>query len=140
MLFSRERAQRSWEGSFTNEFLTRMEHFRGTLVCTTNRMTDLDEASIRRFNRKIRFDYLTAEGNVVFYDKLLAGLLPGPPDEHNRAALRRLSNLAPGDFKNMRDRFSLVDSSNLNHALLVKALEEESKLKVLHFGKHSIGF
>jgi transitional endoplasmic reticulum ATPase len=60
-LFSRDRAVRSWEISFTNEFLTQMERYRGILICTTNRMTDLDQASIRRFNHKIRFDYLTPE-------------------------------------------------------------------------------
>jgi transitional endoplasmic reticulum ATPase len=140
VLFSRERAQRSWEISFTNEFLTRMEHFRGILICTTNRLTDLDEASIRRFNRKIRFDYLTPEGNVVFYKKIIARLIPEPPDEAIRAALRRLSNLAPGDFKNVRDRFSLVDPAILNHTQLVEALEEETKLKDAHSRKHSIGF
>ena len=65
-LFSRDRAVRSWEISFTNEFLTQMERYRGILICTTNRMTDLDQASIRRFNHKIRFDYLTPEGNRIF--------------------------------------------------------------------------
>ena len=38
-LFSRDRAVRSWEISFTNEFLTQMERYRGILICTTNCMT-----------------------------------------------------------------------------------------------------
>ena len=46
VLFDRDHARHSWEISFTNEFLTRMEHFRGILICTTNRMKDLDGASI----------------------------------------------------------------------------------------------
>ena len=54
-LFSRDWAQRSYEVSFTNEFLTRMERYRGILICTTNRLTDLDQASIRRFQYKIGF-------------------------------------------------------------------------------------
>ncbi len=48
LLFNRDRAVRSWEISFTNEFLTRMERFRGILICTTNRVEDLDSASLRR--------------------------------------------------------------------------------------------
>ncbi|MBF0241963.1 MAG: AAA family ATPase [Desulfamplus sp.] len=38
MLFNREKAQRSWEMSFSNEFLNQMERFRGILICTTNLM------------------------------------------------------------------------------------------------------
>ncbi|MCG6916974.1 MAG: ATP-binding protein, partial [Deltaproteobacteria bacterium] len=69
LLFSRDRAVRSWEVSFTNEFLSQMERFRGILICTTNRLLDLDSASIRRFNHKIKLQYLTPEGNVAFYKK-----------------------------------------------------------------------
>jgi transitional endoplasmic reticulum ATPase len=39
-----------------------MERFRGILICTTNRLMDLDQASIRRFNFKIGFSYLKPEG------------------------------------------------------------------------------
>lgn len=78
LLFDRNNAVRSWEVSFTNEFLTRMERFRGILICTTNRINSLDEASLRRFNHKIEFKYLNAEGNVIFYRKLLKPLLAEP--------------------------------------------------------------
>ena len=74
-LFPRGRARRSWEISFTNELLTRLERFRGILVCTTNRLTGLDDASLRRFTAKVAFDYLTPDGAVVFYRKLLAPLV-----------------------------------------------------------------
>jgi SpoVK/Ycf46/Vps4 family AAA+-type ATPase len=40
ILFSRERAERSWEISHTNEFLTCMERFRGILICTSNRLKE----------------------------------------------------------------------------------------------------
>jgi SpoVK/Ycf46/Vps4 family AAA+-type ATPase len=73
-LFNREMAQRSWEVSFVNEFLTRMGRYQGILVCTTNRMTGLDSASIRRFNHKIGFDCLMPGGNAIFYQKFLAHL------------------------------------------------------------------
>ena len=63
LLFNRNRAVRSWEISFTNEFLTQMERFRGILICTTNRLDTLDDASFRRFNYKIKFNPLTSDGN-----------------------------------------------------------------------------
>jgi transitional endoplasmic reticulum ATPase len=140
MLFGRDRAQRSWEISFTNEFLTSMEYYRGILICTTNRMDELDEASIRRFNSKIKFNFLTPEGNVVFYRKMLAGLISTPIENESMAALKRIPNLAPGDFKNVRDRYALHSSESLNHKILVDALAEESRIKDLHAHVRSIGF
>ena len=77
MLFSRDRAVRSWEISHTNEFLAQMEKFKGILICTTNRLRDLDQATIHRFNHKVEFQYLTWEGNITFYRKLLVELMAG---------------------------------------------------------------
>jgi AAA+ superfamily predicted ATPase len=37
LLFSRDQAERSWEISFTNEFLTQMERYRGILIPQTGR-------------------------------------------------------------------------------------------------------
>ena len=76
LIFSRDRAEKSWEISHTNEFLTWMEQFRGIQIFTTNRLSDLDSASLRRFNHKIEFKYLTPDGNVTFYKRLLAPMIP----------------------------------------------------------------
>jgi len=99
-LFPRGRAQRSWEVSFTNELLTRMERFRGILVCTTNRLADLDDASLRRFTAKLGFDYLTPDGAVIFYRKLLAPLVAaaGPA-----AGLAEASEPAAGHLAQTRE-------------------------------------
>ena len=140
LLFSRDRARHSWEISFTNEFLTQMERFRGILICTTNRLKDLDKASIRRFNHKMRFDYLKPEGNVVFYDKLLADLLSVPLNGKVREQLRQIENLTPGDFKTVRDNFLFCPTNELNHQLLLEALSEESRIKNIHKKKRTIGF
>ena len=136
LLFSRDKARHSWEISFTNEFLTQMEKFRGILVCTTNRLDDLDSASLRRFNHKIGFDYLTAEGNLLFYDIFLKSLTFDKLDSISREDLKRIEKLAPGDFKLVRDRYSFHPHSDINHAMLIDALKNESKLKtVLRQGK-----
>ena len=100
LLFSRDRAKHSWEISFTNEFLTQMERYQGILVCTTNRLDDLDAASLRWFNHKIGFDYLTAKGNLLFYDLLLQPLCPEMINPLSIKDLKQIKNLAPGDFKN----------------------------------------
>jgi SpoVK/Ycf46/Vps4 family AAA+-type ATPase len=140
LLFSRDRAVRSWEISFTNEFLTQMERFRGILVCTTNRLADLDPASLRRFNFKVGFDYLTPEGNVKFYDLFLKGLTEHPLNTPLINKLKRIENLAPGDFKIVRDRHRFDPQAEITHQLLIEALEAEASLKSIHGNKKSIGF
>ena len=140
LLFSRDRAQRSYEISFTNEFLTRMERYRGILICTTNRLTDLDQASLRRFQQKLRFDYLDADGNLIFYGKLLKGLVDGPFDPGNRARLREIPKLAPGDFKTVQDRFAFISKKGLTHQSLIDALKDEAEIKRLFRKDTTIGF
>ncbi|MDA8138392.1 MAG: ATP-binding protein [Desulfobacteraceae bacterium] len=140
VLFSRDRALRSWEISFTNEFLTRMEHHRGILICTTNRLNDLDEASMRRFRYKVGFDYLEPDGNVVFYQKLLGAMVPRPMDATSLSDLRRIENLAPGDFKNVRDRHAFGDDQPLSHQVLVADLAQEANLKIQHGTGRKVGF
>jgi SpoVK/Ycf46/Vps4 family AAA+-type ATPase len=140
LLFNRERAVRSWEVSFTNEFFTQMERLRVILVCTTNRMKDLDDASIRRFNHKMKFDYLLPEGNLIFYQKLLAGLLETQLDRKSRAVLKNIPNLTPGDFKTVRDRFSFYPQDKLCKDMLLTALEDESRIKENHMNTSKIGF
>jgi len=140
LLFSRDRAQRSWEISFTNEFLTQMERFRGILICTTNRLMDLDSASIRRFNHKVGFDYLKPDGNIIFYEKLLAALIGESLDKADEKALKNIKGLAPGDFKVVRDRYFFYPRRELRHQVLMDALQEEAKLKRIHQGDKPVGF
>ena len=109
-----------------------MERFRGILVRTTNRMKDLNDASIRRFNHKMKFDYLLTEGNVAFYKKLLFGLIDNLMGQKSRAVLKSISNLTPGDFKTVRDRFSFYPGEELSHELLLEALEDENRIKNEH--------
>jgi SpoVK/Ycf46/Vps4 family AAA+-type ATPase len=140
LLFSRDRAVRSWEISFTNEFLTQMERFRGILICTTNRLDDIDHASIRRFNIKLEFDYLTATGNLIFYDLFLGPLANDLLDHTTMGRIRAINSLTPGDFKIVRDRFIFYNSNELNHEIFIEALAEEARIKAIHRGIKKIGF
>ena len=117
-----------------------MERYRGILICTTNRLLDLDSASIRRFNHKVGFQLLTPEGNVSFYQKLLASLVDESLAQETLESLQSISNLAPGDFKVVRDRFSFYPKDEVNHGVLVLALMEEAKIKAIQKGKKELGF
>ena len=140
VLFSRDRARNSWEISFTNEFLTQMEKFRGILVCTTNRLDDLDPASLRRFNHKIGFDYLTPVGNLLFYDLFLGPLSADVLDQESRVEVKSIQNLAPGDFKVIRDRYSFHPREDIVHGMLIQALNKEAELKNHNEQNRQIGF
>jgi hypothetical protein len=57
-----------------------------------------------------------------------------------RTELQRIKNLAPGDFKVVRDRYSFHPQSDINHILLIDALKNEAKLKTKHGKVNRIGF
>jgi transitional endoplasmic reticulum ATPase len=139
-LFNREMAQRSWEVSFINEFLTRMERYQGILVCTTNRMTELDSASVRRFNYKIGFNCLKPEGNLIFYRKLLEPLTATALNQNYENDLHTIGELAPGDFRVVRDRYAIMPQERITPKALINSLREESQMKKMHRGEKSIGF
>jgi transitional endoplasmic reticulum ATPase len=106
-----------------------MERYRGILICTTNRLSGLDTASIRRFNYKIGFQYLTPEGNEIFYKKLLSHLPCEPLGEEHKAFLHGMTNLAPGDFRVVRDQYSFNAAGRVAHRALLNALSVEARLK-----------
>jgi transitional endoplasmic reticulum ATPase len=60
----RRDAVRSWEVTQVNEMLTWMESHPLPFVCTTNLMDRLDQASLRRFTLKLRFEPLNTEQAV----------------------------------------------------------------------------
>jgi len=77
---------------------------------------------------------------VIFYEKLIAPLIPDPPDSCVIEAVKKLSGLAPGDFKTVRDRFSFRNKRDVTHKTLVTALVDEAMLKASHAGVKNIGF
>lgn len=140
LLYSREKSRNSWEVSFTNEFLTQMERFRGILICTTNRFRELDIASIRRFNHKLHFQNLTPHGNTIFYHKMLSALVPDSFNESHQNILEKIHNLSPGDFKTVREQYRFYPSVEMRHDLLLQSLMEESAIKQEQSHKKTIGF
>lgn len=93
---AREGAQRHWEISQVNQMLIEMEKFKGILICSTNFMKNFDKASMRRFQFKVEFNYLTDFGK----ERLFKSFFPELSFEAVSKDLARLKNLAPGDFKN----------------------------------------
>lgn len=111
-LRDRRRATHSWEATQVNEFLQRMECFRGVVACTTNLVDDLDEASLRRFVFKIPFRYLDPGQAARLFESTLGERLAQPitpaESERLRASLTGVGALAPGDFAAVARRFAAL--------------------------------
>ena len=127
LFINRESAERSFEVSQTNEVLCQMENFKGILACATNFGQNMDSAVMRRFNYKIRFDFLTPEAKETLFKNMLSEKLSGPLSDDDLAKIRRVPNLTPGDFKVVRQKnfFSEVMPARA----LIEQLEMESSYK-----------
>lgn len=135
-LQDRRGARNSWEISLVNEMLTQMESFSGVFMASTNLMSGLDQAALRRFDLKVKFDYLKPEqaGELLRrYGRTLGLPVPAPAE---MASLMRLSKLTPGDFAAVvrQSRFRPI----VTVAALVAALAAECAVK--QGAQASIGF
>jgi len=70
----------------------------------------------------------------------LAPLTSEPLTDGAKQRLAQISPLAPGDFRIVRDRLSLSPSDTVTHDGMVKALEEETKIKKFQSREKEIGF
>ena len=96
-LQDRKGAQKTWELTLVNEMLTQMEAFPGIFIASTNLMATLEPAALRRFDLKVRFDFLRPDqARLMFGD--LAQALGLPVDAPALALLGATAHLTPGDF------------------------------------------
>jgi len=98
-LMSRAQAKQSWEISMINTMLVELSAFRGIFIASTNLFDSLDEASLRRFDISIKFDYLNStkvwEMFCLTCDKMGLDYL----EQEHKPLVGRLKNLTPGDFE-----------------------------------------
>lgn len=136
-LADRKGAKASWEVSQVNEMLTQMESFNGLFICSTNLMTRLDDASLRRFALKIRFDYLKPEQRWQLYLEHI-GRRTKIDEPHCRSVLNQINNLTPGDFACIRRQAKLLGEKLTADEWLAR-LQRECRAKPDQGGR-SIGF
>ena len=111
-LADRRDAKQSWEVTQVNELLTQMEAFEGIFVCTTNLMNRLDQACLRRFAFKIKFDYLNADQRwAMFMNELarMGGDMSQTSEWERR--VRSLDTLTPGDFAVVSRQVSMLGAT-----------------------------
>ena len=126
-LFSREGINRSWERSQVNEMLTQIERFEGLMVVSTNLIEVLDPAALRRFDLKLKFDYLTLKQRLDFA-KQQAEILGLPLlSEEDLSQIESLNLLTPGDFAAVARRHQFSPFQKVQDWL--NALQGECEVK-----------
>ena len=128
LLFSREGTNRSWERSQVNEMLTQIERFEGLMVVSTNLIEVLDPAALRRFDLKLKFDYLTLKQRLDFV-KQQAEILGLPLlSEEDLSQIESLNLLTPGDFAAVARRHQFSPFQKVQDWL--NALQGECEVKL----------
>ena len=130
--FLRERtlAKNSWEISGVNEMLTWMESHAYPFICTTNLMDTLDTASLRRFNFKVKYDFLTPHQVCEAFNYFFTLNVQAQD-------VQDLSRLTPGDFALVKSKSEILGQNSFAcvHEMLLN--EQKIKNKTL---QHTIGF
>jgi SpoVK/Ycf46/Vps4 family AAA+-type ATPase len=131
-LADRKGAYRSWEVTQVNEMLTWMESHPLPFACTTNLMDHLDEASLRRFTFKVKFDFMNhvqLEQAFRHFFKL-----------HPPAGLKQLTSMTPGDLAVVRKRAEVMDINDKPEEILnflhAEMNIKKTEIKVGGFSRH----
>ena len=138
-LQKRSGANYSWEITQVNEMLTQIENFEGIFVATTNALDAMDDACLRRFDLKVKFDYLDAKKSKILFKRYCEKICPESfIDDRILEAVGNLRSLTPGDFATLmhQSRFNPLRTPEA----LLKGLEKECETKEGHHHKRPIGF
>lgn len=142
-LQDRSGAERSWEISQVNEMLTQMESFQGIFIATTNFMTNLDKASIRRFDMKVEFKPLDSTRFIKAFGLYarhlgISDYVAFLESSSAKKEIAKLDNICFGDFALLARgaNFTPLTSSQQ----LLEKLQEESRLKDTHTNTRKMGF
>lgn len=127
-LQNRNNAVRNWEVLQVNEMLTWMETHEYPFVCTTNLLDTLDEASLRRFTFKIKFDFMTSEQTNLAMEHFF-GI---------KNSNLNIKGLTAGDFATVKKKADFLCITDLCE--LSKMLEDEVKIKKSKELQNCIGF
>ena len=122
--YDRNQAQRTWERSLVNEFLTQMEEFTGILICTTNLRNIMDPAMQRRFHMLVEFKPMKFDGIKIMLEKYF------PAYHLSNKEIEELEDsdsVTPGDFGALSSRIRFMNQDDVNSAYI---LEELKKLQV----------
>jgi SpoVK/Ycf46/Vps4 family AAA+-type ATPase len=137
LLSNRQDAQRNWEVSIVNELLTQIDTFKGLLVVTTNLFEKLDPAAMRRFDLKVKFDYLNNKQIEQFWDMYIEQHSLKNDDQIRQDAMC-MKELTPGDFANIERQSKFMPLKDAGD--LIGRLKKEASFKREQGEGKAIGF
>ena len=138
-LRSRKLAERNYEVTEVNEMLQGMERFAGVFICTTNLFDELDEAALRRFTFKLRFQPLLPEQRLCMFAAEALGSDAAALTPDQRSRLAALDLLVPGDFAAVRRQAEVLGDTLAPDEFLAQ-LEAEHRIKPEVRQRRGIGF
>ncbi len=141
--YNRNQAQRTWERSLVNEFLTQMEEFSGILICTTNLRNVMDPAMQRRFHMMVEFKPMKFDGIKIMAERYFPAYhLSNSQIE----SLEDMESVTPGDFGALSSRIRFMNPDDVDSDYILEELkklqEEKKKQWKAESGEseHKIGF
>jgi SpoVK/Ycf46/Vps4 family AAA+-type ATPase len=116
-----------------------MERYNGIFVCTTNLLDRIDQAALRRFTFKIRFNPLTREQRErMLVTEALGGDAALLTDDI-RHRLAKLEQLCPGDFAAVKRQTEILGEA-FSLEEFIAQLEAEHRIKPEVRESRGIGF
>lgn len=125
LLASRESAARSWEITQVNEFLRRIEQFKGIFIAATNHRENLDGALMRRFAFRLDFKPMTFEQRLAMFESVAGIRLREADAGYQR--LKELDTLTAGHFANVDRRLQMLGTSDKDAWLGELVVEADSR-------------
>ncbi len=140
--YNRNQAQRSWERSTVNEFLTQMEEFSGILICTTNLRNIMDPAMQRRFHIMVEFKPMKFDGIKTMLERYFPAYHLSNKEVEE---LEDSQSVTPGDFGALSSRIRFMNQDDINAEYILEELKKmqvEKKNQWAEEGhsEHKIGF
>ena len=140
LMLNREAADKEWQRSMTNQFLTELDEFKGIFIATTNYRDKLDSACLRRLFLKLEFKWMQDKTKLKAFNLFFGTRLRKMP-----AGLKDIKFLTIGDFKAVKER-ALYEPETPKTADYVRLLGEEVEYKsktmkeVMDAEREPIGF
>lgn len=122
----RNNAERNFERTQVNEFLTQLEEFPGIVICTTNLRNIMDPAMLRRFHITVDFKALTKEGIEILLHKFFKDYDFADKDIEK---LVSYDSVTPGDFSRLADTIRFMNPDELDGPAIIDQLCDIQKEK-----------
>ena len=138
-LQERRRAEKHWETTQVNHFLTSLEHHEGYVICTTNVVSGIDATAVRRFDYKIEFGYMNDTQSKQMVAMVMKALGKGGT-RINDNDLEALTGhlLVPGDYA-IALRQAVIDRKRANVKAIVDSVLSEARWRAPKQA-HAMGF